>query len=242
MIMKLSVIIPVYNEEKTIKQVLDSLFALALPCQKEIIVVDDGSTDNTKSQILTSKPQNHKLKLKILCHKYNQGKGEALKTGIKKATGDYILIQDADLEYNPAEITALLQPILRGHSKSPYKHEIKAVYGSRFINKHITIPFLYLLGNNFLTFFTNFLYGTKLTDMETGYKLLPASFLKNTQLLNKRFDIEPEITVNLIKSCIPITEVPISYRGRTHMAGKKLTLKDAFGAVKTLLYFKFKNT
>jgi len=256
--MKLSIIIPVYNEEKTIGKVIDKLLRVKLPCRKEIIIVDDGSTDGTKE--ITKNQKLRTKNIKIIMHKHNQGKGAAIQSGIKKATGDYILIQDADLEYNPSEIPKLLAPILNqkdrssvilacpesperdpGRTRSSLARMTKniAVYGSRFIKDSATIPPLYLLGNKVLTTLTNMLYGTKLTDMETGYKLLPASFCKKSRLRSARFDIEPEITVKLIKKKIHIIEIPISYKGRTHLGGKKLTIKDAFGALKTLLYLRF---
>lgn len=231
--MKLSIIIPVYNEEQTIKQVLNAVTSVNLSCQKEIIIVDDGSTDETGSQISKFKSQNQSLKLKIIHHETNQGKGAAIRQGINKATGDYILIQDADLEYNPEEIPKLLTPILSKPTTSI------AVYGSRFANGRPVIPLLYYLGNIFLTKLTNLLYGSKLTDMETGYKLLPTSFLKTAVLSGNRFEIEPEITVKLIRNKIPILEVPISYQGRTHLTGKKLTIRDAVEALKTLFYYKY---
>ncbi len=241
--MKLSIIIPVYNEEKTIGKLLDKLLKVKLPCRKEIIIVDDGSTDRTRKKIMNYELRIMETKnasIKTIFHKHNQGKGAAIQSGIKKATGDYILIQDADLEYNPSEIPKLLTPIL----PQPITHNLQpttniAVYGSRFMKDKVTIPPIYLFGNKILTFLTNLIYGTRLTDMETGYKLLPVTFLKKTKLSARRFDIEPEITAKLIKRKIPIIEVPISYHGRTHLGGKKLTVKDAFSAVKTLIYFRF---
>jgi glycosyltransferase involved in cell wall biosynthesis len=230
--MKLSIIIPVYNEEKTISKVIDKLLKVKLPCRKEIIIVDDGSTDGTKE--ITKNQKLRTKNIKIIMHKHNQGKGAAIQSGIKKATGDYILIQDADLEYNPQEIHKLLNALKKGTRKDSV-----AVYGSRFIKDSATIPPLYLLGNKILTFITNILYGTRLTDMETGYKLVPVSFFKKIKLTSHRFDIEPEITIKLVKNKVRIIEVPISYKGRTHLGGKKLTVNDAFGALKTLLYLRF---
>ncbi len=234
--MKLSIIIPVYNEEKTISTVLDKVSRVKLPCRKEIIVVDDGSTDGTGNRI-----KNYELRiknLKIITHKKNRGKGTAVRTGIKAASGDYILIQDADLEYNPDEIPQLLKPILSPKTKDQRLKTNIAVYGSRFLSNNAVIPRLYLWGNKLLTFLTNLFYQTKLTDMETGYKLLPSSFLKKVHLTGNRFEIEPEITAKLVKAKVPIVEVPISYRGRSHLSGKKLTVRDAWGAVKTLIRHK----
>ncbi len=238
--MKLSIIIPVFNEEKTINQVLVSVSTVRLHCQKEIIVIDDGSTDETGSQISKFKSQNQSLKLKIIHHETNQGKGAAIRQGINKATGDYILIQDADLEYNPEEIPKLLTPI-QSKSKNNDKRTIAniAVYGSRFANGRPVIPLLYYLGNKLLTILFNLFFSTNLTDMETGYKLLPTKFLKSLKFTSSGFDIEPEITALLVKQGVFIIEVPISYKGRSHLAGKKLTVKDAFGAVVTILKNKF---
>jgi len=235
--MKLSIIVPVYNEEKTIDQVLDALVSITLPCEKEIIVVDDGSIDKTAIRIKNYKSRNKEIK--VFFHLRNQGKGAAIKTGIKAASGDFILIQDADLEYSPSEIPKLLLPITDNNKSM--KIVKKAVYGSRFKNKNVEIPYLYLIGNKFLTLITNLLFGTSLSDMETGYKLLPANFIKNIKLKSKHFNIEPEITAMLIKNKIPIIEIPISYKGRSHLTGKKLTAIDAFEAIRTLIYFRFLN-
>ncbi|MBM3283083.1 glycosyltransferase family 2 protein [Candidatus Gottesmanbacteria bacterium] len=238
--MKISFIVPVFNEGYTISLVLTRLLKLKLPCEKEIIVVDDGSTDETKSQISSFRSKLRNVEFKTIHHQVNKGKGAAIKSGVKKATGDYVLIQDADLEYNPSEIPKLLSPILHKYKSSLVSKEM-AIYGSRFVSNQAVIPIIYFWGNKLLTLLTNFLYGVKLTDMETGYKILPMSFLKDIRLESKRFDIEPEITVRLIQSKIPIIEIPISYKGRSHFAGKKLTIKDAFGAIKVLLYHRIKS-
>lgn len=233
----LSIIIPVYNEEKTIALVLETIFKIQLPTY-EIIVVNDGSTDESLKKIKSVK---NKL-IKIISHKTNLGKGAAVRSGIKVATGDYILIQDADLEYNPEEIPKLIKPIpFPQRQQTGLRSEGVAVYGSRFVNNQAVIPLLYFLGNKFLTFLTNLLYRTKLTDMETGYKLLPASFLKQIKLNSSHFDIEPEITAKLIKKGFKIIEIPISYKGRTHLAGKKLTVKDAVSAIINLLYYRYRS-
>lgn len=242
--MKLSVIIPVFNEQDTIETVLQRVAAVSLPCGKEIIVIDDGSEDETKKRIKKyessirdeeSNNEEHRIKSKQLTtifHQKNTGKGSAVQSGIKKATGDYILIQDADLEYNPEEIPRLLEPVIKNQGKNSH---FTAVYGSRFQNGRPAIPFLYYLGNMFLTALTNFLYGTRLTDMETGYKLLPAAFAQTVRWKSTRFDIEPEITAQLVHAGIRIVEVPIQYHGRTHLAGKKLTARDATGAIIALI-------
>lgn len=238
--MKLTIIVPVYNEEKTIGKVLEKLFTIRLSCAIEIIVIDDGSTDNTKkvvSSVSKSQIKNH-ADFRMLFHQNNLGKGQALKSGFEHASGNYILVQDADFEYDPDDIPKLLAPILHGKKRKSKRNTV-AVYGSRFKNNRNVMPKAYYWGNKFLTLMTNILFGCALTDMETGYKLLPASFIKDIIIKSKHFDIEPEITAKLIKNNIPIVEVPISYLGRTHLAGKKLTALDAFEAIKALFYFRF---
>jgi glycosyltransferase involved in cell wall biosynthesis len=261
--MKLSIIIPAFNEQNTICEVLKRLEKVKILCKYEVIIVDDGSTDKTESRIMNHEScdntwkvagwsksgsrdsfqvkESKKLNIKFIKHPINKGKGAAIITGIKHATGDYILIQDADLEYNPAEIPLLLTPIIHNLAlrvKGKAEREI-AVYGSRFMNKNVAISKLYLLGNKFLTFLTNLLYGTRLTDMETCYKLLPAKIMKKILLQCNGFNIEPEITIALIKNQIQIIEIPISYTSRSHLMGKKITLKDAFGAIWLLTSKKF---
>ncbi|MBI3379840.1 glycosyltransferase family 2 protein [Candidatus Gottesmanbacteria bacterium] len=235
--MKLSVVMPIFNEEKTIREVLKRLLEVKLSCDVEVILIDDGSTDKTKDYLLQIKTKG-KIPLKIIKHEVNKGKGEAVQTGIKAAKGDYLIIQDADLEYDSEEIKNLLQPIFK--TKISNKTSI-AVYGSRFMGKRPMISPVYYLGNIFLTYLTNLLFGTHLTDMETGFKLLPLPFLKKITLNASRFDFEPEITARLIKAKIPIVEVPISYKGRSHLAGKKLTIADAFAAMKTIFFYRFFN-
>lgn len=233
--MKLSIIIPVYNEERTIEIILGMLQDISLTCKKEIIIVDDASNDGTISKITRFLSHNRNLhNIKLITHKINKGKGSAIRSGINKSSGDYILIQDADLEYNPHEISKLLKPLL--YIK---KNEKLAVYGTRFHNTRISIPPLYFFGNWFLTLITNILCNTRLTDMETGYKLIPRKFFLQNKIKSNHFDIEPEITVRLVKQKIKIIEVPISYKGRSHLAGKKLTVLDAYEALKALFFFRF---
>lgn len=231
--MKLSILVPVFNEEDTIREVIAKLLSVKVPWQKEIIIIDDGSTDKTKD-FLVKLSNKRKGNIKVIFHKSNQGKGKAIQSGIKSSRGDYLLIQDADLEYDPLEINKLLIPISKGKADDK-----TAVYGSRFKLKRPKISPVYYFGNRLLTIFTNILFASNLTDMETGYKLVPAKFMKCWKFKSKRFDIEPEITAKLIKSGINIIEVPISYKGRSHLAGKKLTIRDAFAAIKTLVYFRF---
>lgn len=238
--MKLSIIVPVYNEEKTIDKIIKKLENLKLDrVVKEIIIVDDGSTDNSVAKIKKQIGQNKLFKL--IVHEKNQGKGAAVRTGIKNSTGEYIIIQDADLEYDPSYISILLEPVLN--------KKAQVVYGTRLnrlphlFGEERTFRFLlHYFGNRFLSLLTSFLYGQFLTDMETGYKLFPRRIATTLNLCAKSFDFEPEITAKLAKKGLKITEVPIITQPREYAEGKKLnTLKDGAHALWTLLKYRFVN-
>lgn len=231
---KLSIIVPVYNEENTIKTVLLKLLSVPLlpGISREIIVVNDCSTDNTEANILalTNSPEGKGIE--YFKHEKNRGKGAALRTGIASATGDYILVHDADFEYDPREIVLLLEPVVEGHAD--------VVYGSRFIGgrAHRILFFWHTIGNKFLTFLSNMFSDMNLTDMETCYKLFRADILKNINLVENRFGFEPEVTAKLgrVKN-IRIYEVGISYYGRTYDEGKKINWKDGFRAIWCILKY-----
>lgn len=224
----LSIIVPAYNEENTIETILNKLISIELPSsiQKEIIVVNDCSTDLTEKNFQEFLLSNENINIKYIKHSVNKGKGAAIHTGIKNATGDYTIVQDADLEYNPEEIKFLLQPVLDGFAD--------VVYGSRFIggNAHRVLFFWHTIGNKFLTFLSNLFSNLNLTDMETCYKLFHTKTLKSLTLKEKRFGFEPEVTAKIaMVSKIRIYEVGISYYGRTYQDGKKINWKDGFRAI-----------
>ena len=222
--LKLSVIIPVYNEKGSILTILEKV--KNAPFDKEIIVVDDGSTDGTR-EILRSLNEEG---VKVFFHSQNGGKGAALSTGLKHATGDIILFQDADLEYDPADYPSLIAPLL--------DQGAQVVYGVRFVGRPRGYRMHYL-GNRFLTIFTNLLYGSNLGDMEVGYKVFRREVIQGLRLKAQKFDIEPEVTAKLLKRGLKIFQVPISYNGRTYQEGKKIRLRDGFAAVWTLLKYRF---
>ena len=228
---KLSIIIPAYNEEKTILKVISRVKNAKLGnIKKEVIVVDDFSADRTKKVL--SKLKNKGLK--IFFHEKNMGKGAAIRTALKHATGDIMLIQDADLEYDPKEYGKLLKPIIDGKAK--------VVYGSRLasIRKNLKKMYkLHYLGNLFLTAITSVLYGANITDMETGYKVFKKEVIRNISLKAKRFDFEPEITAKILKKGYKITEVPIDFMGRKFSEGKKITWKDGVKALLYLIKYRF---
>lgn len=241
--MKLSIIIPVFNEEKTILKILNRVSEVKIfGVEKEIIVVNDGSTDTTASEIRNS-PLRHGFagQVKFIEHKINQGKGAAVRTGIKNATGDYIIIQDADLEYNPKDIEKLLRPILEGKSKVVYGTRLKRL--PSFSKEERTPQFLlHYVGNKFLSLLTSILYGQWITDMETCYKLFPRRVVEDMELNAKRFDFEPEITAKLLKKGYKILETPITTKPRGYNEGKKLnTFKDGTIALWTLFKYRFTN-
>lgn len=227
----LSIVIPVYNEQSTIKEVLERVLAVDLAAiQKEIIISDDGSTDGSV-EIIERELLVHSDVVKVHASVINLGKGAAIRFGFKYASGDIIIIQDADLELDPNEYVKLLQPILQGRAE--------VVYGSRFKAHNSNIALKTRLANRFLTGLTNLLYGSHLTDMETAYKVFRADVIKNLRLRCVGFDIEPEITAKLLKAGYTIHEVPISYNPRTALEGKKISWRDGIEAIYTLLKYKF---
>jgi glycosyltransferase involved in cell wall biosynthesis len=236
---KLSIIIPVFNEEKTISEIIKRVTEVdILGIEKQIIVVNDGSTDATAKALLNvPKAAN----LKIINQIKNQGKGAAVRTGIKNASGDYILIQDADLEYNPKEIEKLVKPVLGGESKVVYGTRLKRL--PSFSKEERTPQFmLHYIGNKFLSLLTSILYGQWLTDMETCYKLFPKKAIEGANLRSRRFDFEPEITAKILKKGYSILEIPITTNPRGYDQGKKLnTFKDGTIALWTLIKYRFVN-
>jgi len=230
--LKLSILIPAYNEQATIHQVLARVRAAALEGfdEREIIVVDDCSTDRTPE--LLAEAQAACGDLQIFRHAQNKGKGAAVRTALEHATGDVILIQDADLEYDPRDYPALLQPILEGQAQ--------AVYGSRFLGgPRRTMFFWHMLGNKLLTLVANILYDTILSDIETCYKVFTREVADQIQIKSPRWGFDPEITAKILKRGYRIYEVPISYAGREYYEGKKITWRDAFVVLWTLLKYRF---
>jgi len=226
---KLSIIVPVFNEEKTIRQILEKLLEVRLPVEKEIIVVNDGSTDKSR-EIINEFAKKHRHI--VLLDKKNQGKGSAVIRGIEEATGSIIIIQDADLEYNPEEIESVITPII--------EEKAKVVFGSRFKGKILGKKILsHYLGNKVLSLATAVLFFHNISDMETCYKAFRKEVLKGIVIHAKRFDFEPEITAKILKNRHAILEVPITYRARTHKQGKKIKISDGFVALKTLLKYRF---
>ena len=225
--MKLSVVIPVYNEVENIEEILKRVKATKLP--SEIIVIDDGSQDGTREVL---KKLDGKTGIRVILHEKNQGKGAAVRTGLQAANGDIILIQDADLEYSPHDFPLLLEPINNGTAD--------VVYGSRFLGGPRRVAmFWHMIANKMLTFMTNILYDTILSDMETGYKVFRREVIEGMVLHSSRFDFEPEFTAKILKRNYRIYEVPISFNPRDYSQGKKIKLKDAFEAVWTLLKYRF---
>ncbi len=218
---------PVFNEKATIRQIIDKVQAVQL--EKELVIVDDGSTDGTQQILKELEPTLQNTR--IFYFERNRGKGMAVRYGIQQAEGDVLVIQDADLEYEPEEFINLLQPIIKGQAP--------VVYGSRFLGGHRTGYYWTTMGNKLLTWLTNVIYNTNLTDMETCYKLFKMDIIKSIPLKCHRFEFEPEVTGKIIKRGIHIYEVPISYAAREYNEGKKITWRDAWTAFTTLVKYRF---
>jgi len=223
----LSVIVPVFNERATVAEVIRRIRAVDLPVDIEVIVVDDGSSDGS-DKVLTALGDST---VRVISHPQNRGKGAAIRTGLAAVRGDLVLIQDADLEYDPQDWSKLLDPILRGKAR--------VVYGSRFTGERKNMMPLHWIGNRFLSLITNVLYSSTLSDMETCYKLFDRRILEGITIQSDKFDFEPEITAKVLRRGHRIYEVPISYAGRELDEGKKITWKDGFGAIRALIKYRF---
>jgi len=234
---KLSIIMPIYNERETIREILEQVRNVELAVEtdsgfeinleKEIIIIDDASTDGTREILFD---EEKKGDLVLLSHKRNRGKGTGVRTGITHSTGDIVLIQDADLEYDPRDYPTLLRPIL--------EKRVKVVYGSRFLGPRKAMLFWHMLGNKFLTLVTNVLYNAILSDMETCYKVLDGNLARSLNLKSEGWGIDPEITAKVLKQGHRIFEVPISYYGREYFEGKKISWHDGFTVLWTLLKYR----
>lgn len=235
-IKKLSILIPAYNEGPTIHLILDRVKAVQLPndIEKEIIIVNDCSKDNTVERVEHYIRENSEMNIQLFSQTHNQGKGAAINRAIKECTGEYLIIQDADLEYDPEDYNLLLKPVFMDNAD--------VVYGSRFVghHPHRILFFWHSIGNKMLTFLSNMMTNLNLTDMETCYKLIRSSIAKNITITENRFGIEPEITAKLARlPKVRIYEVGISYYGRTYEEGKKIGWKDGFRAIYCILKYKF---
>jgi len=232
--MPLSIIMPVYNEMTTIAEIIHRVGEALVGLSKELVIVDDGSTDGTREylQSLAEGETRDGLTVKVIIHETNQGKGAAIRTAIAHVTGDIVLIQDADLEYDPQDYPALLKPIL--------EQRADVVFGNRFHGgPHRVLYFWHFVGNKLLTTLCNIMTNLNLTDMEVGYKVFRAEILKQVQLCSNRFGFEPEITVKMARLDCRIYEVPISYHGRTYAEGKKINWRDGIAALLHMLRYRF---
>jgi glycosyltransferase involved in cell wall biosynthesis len=225
---KLSILIPVYNEVNSIIPILDKIASVAL--EKEIIIVDDCSSDGTR-EILRERFADGKGNVKVLYHSKNMGKGSAIKSALNKAVGEYAIIQDADLEYDPADYLTLME--------AAQKNDAGVVFGSRFLKTWKSTSLWHFLVNKTLTVITNLLYGTRLTDMETCYKMIKTVVFKSLNIESERFEIEAEIAAKLARQGIKIIEVPVFYKGRSYHEGKKITWKDGVSTILALIKYKF---
>ena len=224
----ISIVVPVFNEARTVAEVIERLIEIELPAPREILVVNDGSTDGTREVLdrVARRPE-----LRIIHAEKNGGKGSAIRIGFSKAAGTIVAIQDADLELDPAQIAELVQPILDGRTK--------VVYGSRFLGARPDAPWLSIFANQVLTGVTNLLFGGRLTDMETCYKVMAREIAQSLDLESNRFDIEPEITAKLLRAGHSILELPIRFEPRSRAQGKKIGWRDGFRAIQVLLKYRF---
>lgn len=231
--MKLSIIIPTYNEEYTIRELIKYVDSVKYPVEHEIIIIDDCSVDRTFEKEMIIRLKDESRHIRLFRNRVNKGKGASIRQGLKHAGGDIVVIQDADFEYDPAEIPKLIEPILRG--------EAAVVYGSRFLERGrpagMALP--NYVANKILTLMTNVMFGAGVTDMETCYKVIQRELVKRFRLRASRFDFEPEITAKIAKAGVKVKELPISYKGRTAKEGKKIKAWDFFSAVFTLVRCRF---
>jgi glycosyltransferase involved in cell wall biosynthesis len=223
----LTVLMPVFNEQATVKEIVSRCLLVDLPLKVDLVIVDDGSSDDT-AKVLSGIDD---PRVRVISHGVNKGKGAALRTGLASATGDLVIVQDADLEYDPSDWRGLLVPVL--------SHKAAVAYGNRFAGKGQNMSGLHWLGNKFLSVVTSVLYAKRLGDMETCYKLFDRRVLEPIHVVSDRFDFEPEITAKVLRQGYDIVEVPISYAGREFHEGKKITWRDGFGALRALVRFRF---
>jgi glycosyltransferase involved in cell wall biosynthesis len=224
----LSVVVPVFNERNTVAEIIRRMRAVELPMRLEVVVVNDGSSDGSDKVLQALQDST----VRVVNHPRNKGKGAAVRTGIEASKGDLVLVQDADLEYDPDDWPSLLAPILKGKAR--------VVYGSRFTGERKNMLLSHWIGNRFLTLVTNVLYSSTLSDMETCYKLFDRRILERITIESERFEFEPEITAKVLKQGERIYEVPISYAGRELTEGKKITWRDGFAALRTLVKYRFR--
>ncbi len=231
--MRLSIVIPVYNERTTLQEIVRRVLAVSVPFEKELILVDDASQDGTRDLYGAIQAEHPRASIRVLMHERNQGKGAALRTGFAAVTGDIVLVQDADLEYDPRDYPQLLAPILEGRAD--------VVYGSRFVGSeaHRVLFFWHMVGNRILTLLSNAFTNLNLTDMETGYKVFRADVLRKIHIQSDRFEFEPEITAKIARHRFRVYEVGISYAGRDYDEGKKITWVDGVKAILAIIRFRF---
>ena len=231
--MKLSIIIPVYNEVSTLREIVQRVLDVEIDAEKELVLIDDGSTDGTRDLYAKIQAEHADRAITVLQHDFNRGKGAALRTGFAQATGDVLLVQDADLEYDPRDYRRLLAPIVEGKAD--------VVFGSRFVGgeAHRVLLFWHMIGNQFLTLLSNMMTNLNLTDMETCYKVFRADVLKRFSLRSERFEFEPEFTAKVARTRCRVFEVGISYAGRDYAEGKKITWVDGVKAIVAIVRFRF---